>query len=46
MKHNRAALNSRMEQNADPVYGGGYRMIRDLARQKGWQAVVEELKRR
>lgn len=46
LKHNRAALNSRMEQNADPVYGGGYRMIRDLARQKGWQAVVEELKRR
>lgn len=46
LKHNRAALNSRMEQNVDPVYGGGYRMIRDLARQKGWRAVVEELKRR
>lgn len=41
----RASWNVRMERNPDPVYGDGYRMVRDLWRQGGWNAVQQHLDR-
>ncbi len=37
-------LNQRMENNTDPIYGGGYRKVRDFAKAHGWKAMIEELK--
>lgn len=40
-----AAWNVRMENNPDPVYGDGYRMMRDLWNKGGWSAVEQHLER-
>lgn len=37
--------NYRMEINKDPVYGDGYRMVRNWAKQGSWQGVFRQLDR-
>ena len=36
--------NQRMENSSDPVYGGGYRMIRDISKQSGENGVITYLR--
>ena len=33
-----------MEENPDPVYGGGFRLVRDYARKYGLPALLEKLR--
>jgi hypothetical protein len=33
--YDQAEMNKRMEENKDPVYGDGYRMVRDFIKQNG-----------
>lgn len=42
----RPELNRRMELNPDPVYGGGYRAVRDAVRELGLPAVLQNLRSR
>ena len=36
-------LNRRLENNTDPVYGGGFRRIRDMVKKRGFQGLKEFL---
>ncbi len=42
----RSGLNRRMEQNPDPVYGAGYRAVRDAVKELGFERVLENLRSR
>ena len=39
----RTDLNRRLEGNTDPVYGGGFRRIRDMVKKRGFQGLKEFL---
>ena len=41
--HNRDYLNKRIEANTDPVYGQGFRMIKDIADKKGFDGLKQFL---
>lgn len=42
-RHGNDARNRRMEENSDPVYGDGFRLVRDYARRYGLPALLEKL---
>lgn len=43
-QHGNSSRNLRMEENEDPVYGAGYRTVRDYAEKHGFAALLARLK--
>ena len=42
-RHGHSSRNRRMEENPDPVYGDGFRLVRDYAGEHGLPALLEKL---